>query len=190
MPIHAPGRRDRRNRALSGKDRSVVAMLSLTAMVDMFTVLAVFLLQNYKTDANLIDVSDKVELPKAHAVKELKPAHVIVVSKQAIMVDKDMVLTFEAAKAQTEWKLDALLQRLQADFKKVDDARKSMPLQAIKREDPVAERNQADDDHRVTIQADKSIDFLIVKKVMFTVVESGASQVSFAVIKDEVAKTP
>ncbi|MNY63712.1 hypothetical protein D3C86_2007140 [compost metagenome] len=36
---------------------------------------------------------------------------------------------------------------------------------------------------KVTIQADKGIDFLTVKKVMFTVTEAGAGEINFAVIK-------
>ena len=45
MPIFTPGKRDRSNRKVGATQRSAVAVLSLTAMVDMFTVLAVFLLQ-------------------------------------------------------------------------------------------------------------------------------------------------
>ena len=41
MPIHVPGKRNKRNKKVGGK-RSAVAVLQLTAMVDMFTVLAVF----------------------------------------------------------------------------------------------------------------------------------------------------
>lgn len=159
-------------------------MLSLTAMVDMFTVLAVFLLQNYKSDANLIDVSDKVELPQASAVKELKPAHVIVVSKQNVMVDKDNVLTIEQARASSDWKLEPLFLRLQDEFKKSDEALQA-PLQALKAADPEADQKRRDDARRITVQADKSIDFLTVKKVMYTITEAGGSEVNFAVIKDE-----
>ena len=36
---------------------------------------------------------------------------------------------------------------------------------------------------KVTIQADKGIDFLTVKKVMYTVTEAGAGEINFAVTK-------
>ncbi|MEK7356260.1 MAG: adventurous gliding motility protein S, partial [Bdellovibrionota bacterium] len=61
MAIYAPGRRDRHNRPERSTSRSVMAHLSLTAMVDMFTVLAVFLLQNYQTTGEVIDITDNVE---------------------------------------------------------------------------------------------------------------------------------
>ena len=41
MPIHVPGKRERRGRVVN-KKRSAVAALSLVAMVDLFTVLVVF----------------------------------------------------------------------------------------------------------------------------------------------------
>ena len=44
MAIYVPGKRDRRG-VRAGAKRNVVAVLQLTAMVDMFTVLVVFLLQ-------------------------------------------------------------------------------------------------------------------------------------------------
>jgi biopolymer transport protein ExbD len=187
MPIFAPGRRDRHNRQRHGKGRSIVAMLSLTAMVDMFTVLAVFLLQNYNTTGEVIDISDKVELPKASAVKELKPAHVIVVSRVALLIDKDQLMTREQLTAQTEWKIDPLLQRLQGEFQRSETQRKSAPLNALKAADVDADKKRSEDERRITVQADKTVDFLTIKKVMFTITESGASEINFAVIKDEKA---
>lgn len=190
MAIFAPGRRDRHNRPLRGRGRSVVAMLSLTAMVDMFTVVAVFLLQNYQTTGEVIELSENVSLPKAHAVRELKPAHVVVISNESIILDKDIVATFASVKEQQDWKIEPLAVKLAERFKEssdkrsafagrvqqaVDESRAGKPAGGIS-EDPA-------DDRRVTVQADKSIDFLTVKKVMLTLTEVGASEINFAVIK-------
>ena len=81
MAIYAPGIRDRRGYMKAGK-KSLVVSLSLTAMVDMFTVLAVFLLQNYKVEE--IQLKKTVPLPQATAVKKLRPAHVVVVTQDQI----------------------------------------------------------------------------------------------------------
>jgi biopolymer transport protein ExbD len=35
---------------------------------------------------------------------------------------------------------------------------------------------------RVTVQADKKIDFLTIKKIMYTVTEAGAEEINFAVM--------
>jgi biopolymer transport protein ExbD len=36
---------------------------------------------------------------------------------------------------------------------------------------------------KITIQSDKDVDFLTVKKVLFTVTEAGAGEINFAVMK-------
>lgn len=189
MAIYVPGKRDRHNRPLRNSNRNVIVMLSLTAMVDMFTVLVVFLLQNYQTTGEVIDISDDVVLPKAGAVKELRPAHVVVVSKEKISLDKDMVASFVQVKEQVDWKIDNLFNLLKERFRLAEEKRKSLGLGRIR--DVVTDAKDqlpADptaDDRRVTVQVDKSIDFLTVKKIMFTVTEAGASEINFAVMKDE-----
>jgi biopolymer transport protein ExbD len=188
MAIYAPGKRNRHNRPSKGKKRSPLVILSLTAMVDMFTVLVVFLLQNYNTTGEAIELSDSVKLPKASAVKELRPAHVVVVSKGNIMLDKDIIASFTQVKEQQEWKIDALFNLLIQRFQESDAKRQGAPgsiLQAVNGTKPEVKSTAAEDDRRVTVQADKSVDFLTVKKVMFTLTEAGASEINFAVIKEE-----
>lgn len=169
------------------RGRSAVAMLSLTAMVDMFTVVAVFLLQNYKTTGEVIQLDEAVALPKAHAVKELRPATVVIVSKDKITMDKIDVASFQQVKEQQDWHIDALTQKLQEKFKEMDDKAHSGIAGAVKDavDQPGSPTNDPANDHRVTVQADKSIDFLTVKKVMMTLTDAGASEINFAVIRDE-----
>lgn len=190
MAIYAPGRRDRHNRPLRSAGRSIVAMLSLTAMVDMFTVVAVFLLQNYQTTGEVIELSENVELPKANAVRELKPAHVVVVSSNQIFLDKEPVATFAQVKEQQEWKIEPLAVRLGEKFKEAEEKRQALAgriRDAVDETRSVAPTDEALDDRRVTVQADKAIDFLTVKKVMLTLTDAGASEINFAVIKEEKA---
>src|SRR5437879_4701953 len=77
MAIRVPG--NRKGAAKPGK-RVAVMVLNITAMVDMFTVLTVFLLQNYAQTNQVLPLVDNVDLPKAHETKELKPSNVVVVS--------------------------------------------------------------------------------------------------------------
>ncbi|HVK60079.1 MAG TPA: biopolymer transporter ExbD, partial [Bdellovibrionales bacterium] len=192
MPIYAPGRRDRHNRPLKGSGRKIVAMLSLTAMVDMFTVLAVFLLQNYQTTGEVLELSEEVVLPQAHAVKELKPAHVVVVSKDQILLDKDVIATFAQVKEQPDWMIEPLKALLAQRFQESEAKRAALPNRirdVVQTAKSGEQQDDPADDRRVTVQADKNIDILTVKKVMWTVTEAGASEVNFAVIKlDEVKK--
>lgn len=190
MAIFTPGIRDRHNRARKDGKRSALMALPLTAMVDMFTVLAVFLLQNYQTDAGLLEINDEVALPMASATKELRPATVVTVSKEKIMLNKEVVADIASVHAQSDMMITSLQDKLTQYFAEADKKGKIPGLNAIK--DAVQSENGAEqakkdeeDAHRVTVQADKGIDFLAVRRVLYTVTMAGASEVNFAVVKDE-----
>jgi biopolymer transport protein ExbD len=186
MAIRVPGLRDRHHR-MNKSRRSVVAMLSLTAMVDMFTVLAVFLLQNYQTTGEVIELSDEVVLPNARTVRELKPAIVVVVSNGKVMVDKLQVATLDEVNALEDSSvIQNLKDRVEDEFRDLEQKAKS-GLGAVK--NVVAESRGAapkpEDFRRVTLQADKAVSAGAVKKVMWTLTEAGASEINFAVLRVE-----
>jgi biopolymer transport protein ExbD len=194
MAIHVPGLRTRRGRA-GGRKRSVVAALSLTAMVDLFTVLVVFLLQNYATTGEVIEIPENVELPQAREVKDLKPANIVIVSDRGVQLNNTILMDFESLKAQTDWSIEPLRAGIE---KLIEDGEKEKAtigsrikiavdkVQSGKSGDKVEE--ELDKFRRITIQADKKIDFLTLKKVMYTVTEAGALQISFAVMKNSEEK--
>jgi biopolymer transport protein ExbD len=186
MPIYVPGKRDprHRNRTMTAK-RTVVASLGLTAMVDMFTILVVFLLQNYSATGEIIYIPKDVQLPKASQIKELKPAHVVSITDKDIILDKDVVASTADVKAQTDWMVPKLRETLAAAFQKDDVDAKAGLAQGIK--NVVGKEKKPEDDNRrkITVQADKELDFLTVKKIMFTVTEAGAAEINFAVVQRE-----
>jgi len=114
MAIFKPGQRHRYHNILSRKNgkRSVTATLSLTAMVDMFTVLVIFLLQAYSSNPTVLINPEEVKLPQAEATKELKPAAVITIAKGNVYVEKLQVATMEEVKASVDWILPAMRDEL------------------------------------------------------------------------------
>src|SRR5688500_15287492 len=109
MPIHVPGKRNRRGKFRSGK-RSAVVFLNMTAMVDMFTVLCVFLLQNYATTEQILPMPEKVDLPSAQEVKELAPSNVVLIAEDGIMLNNVKVAEFQAVKQQLDWDIQPLME--------------------------------------------------------------------------------
>src|ERR1022692_896074 len=104
MPIYVPGKRDvRRKNRLNNSKRTIITGLSLTSTVDMFTILVVFLLQNYSSTGEIIYIPKDVKLPKASQVKELKPAHIVTLTQTDVVLDKDTVAKLDAVKAQKDW---------------------------------------------------------------------------------------
>lgn len=188
MAIFRPGERHRYHNILSKRKgkRDVTALLSLTAMVDMFTVLVIFLLQNYNATGEILYIPKEVVLPKAASVRELKPSHVVTISNKEIFLDKEVVATFDEVKGQEDWMIAKLKDQL------VDALQKSKAEQESKLQNKIRDvvetaRGETEEDpnawSKVTVQADKGVDFGTVKKVMYTVTEAGASEINFAVMK-------
>ncbi|MCB0390525.1 MAG: biopolymer transporter ExbD [Bdellovibrionales bacterium] len=189
MPIYIPGKRDHRNRRVGATKRSAVAVLSLTAMVDMFTVLAVFLLQNYATTNQILYLPEKVELPQASAVKELKPSNVVIVSKDGIFLNETKIVPYLEVKEASDWKINPLVDGVKKLIKDGEEEKKKLSSR-IKQAVNEARKNEPeveeiDKFRKMTIQADQMIDFLTVKKVMYTVTEAGVIEINFAVLKKE-----
>ncbi len=191
MPIHAPGKRDKNNKSRGSIKRNVVAALSLTAMVDMFTVLTIFLLQNYNVTGQVIQIPKDVQLPSASAVKELAPATIVVVTPKDVLVNAEKVLPFVQVREQRDWMIPQLSQRVIDSLKqaqaKAEADWKSRVRQAVT--SPKEDTKPDEGWRRVTLQADKEIDFLSIKKVMYTLTEAGASEINFAVIREESPET-
>ncbi len=188
MAIFRPGERHRYHNILSKRKgkRDVTALLSLTAMVDMFTVLVIFLLQNYNATGEILYIPKEVVLPKATSVRELKPAHVVTISNKEVLLDKDRVASFDEVKAAEDWNIENLKVRLQEALAK-SKAEQESKLQNKIRDVVESTRGENEEDpnawSKVTIQADKDVDFLTIKKVLFTVTEAGAGEINFAVTK-------
>ena len=193
MAIFAPGQKFRRHKLLSrnGNKRSVAASLSLTAMVDMFTVIVIFLLQNYDPQTKaVLYIPENVDLPSANRTDSLKPAIAITLSETDVMVDAKKVMTTQQAKTQQDWMLAPLFEEARGALQAARQKEESQLAQRIRAN--LQSRDQTPLEtgvpawSRVTLQADRSIDFLTVKKIMFTLTEAGAGQINFAVTKDSV----
>lgn len=189
MPIHVPGKRSRNGKRDSGS-RSVVFVLSLTAMVDMFTVLVVFLLQNYKVTGQTLDLQEGVTLPQASAVRELEPSNVVVVGKEFIELNDNKVASFPSIKESNDWLIitlrDAIKEELKKQKEKIE-ASLAMQVQSevIKAQAGKDAEVTFNNFKQITIQADENIDLLSLKKIMYTIVEAGGGPINFAVIKKE-----
>ena len=188
MPIFQPGVRFRYHNVLKRRKgkRSVTAILSLTAMVDMFTVLAIFLLQSYDVKDFVVYTPKEVVLPKASSIKELKPAFVVTVSSKEVLLDKDVVTTFTEVKSQSDWLIQKLYDKVKealvkskADF----ELKNKNKIRAVVDPSGKIEPEDLNAWRKITIQSDKDIDFLTVKKIMYTVSEAGAGEINFAVTK-------
>jgi biopolymer transport protein ExbD len=189
MAIFRPGQRYRYHNILKrrGSKRSTTAILSLTAMVDMFTVLAIFLLQNYNTTGEILYIPKEVTLPKANRVLDLKPSLVVTISSKEILIDKTRIATFEEVKNSKNWVIENLRDQARVRLEKAkneQDAKLQRKLEKVVNKTVGNDTEDPNAWKKVTIQADKSIDYLTLKKIMYSIYEAGGGPINFAVAKD------
>ena len=184
MPIYAPGIR-KRGRHVQSVKRDVVAVLQLTAMVDMFTVLVVFLLQNYAVTNQILPISEKIALPQAKEVKELKPSHVVLISEGIVSLNEDTLGSLSEQTSDTDWIFPPLREKVEELLRMSKEGSSNFLLSQFKK----MSQNEEDQEliktapFRVTIQADENSKFLDLKKIMYTLTDAGVREMNFAVIK-------
>ena len=183
MPIYVPG--IRKGRYVKSTKRDVVAVLQLTAMVDMFTVLVVFLLQNYAVTNQILPVSEKIELPKAEEVSDLKPSHVVILSDGIVTLNENVLGPLAEGTTETDWVYLPLKEKMEELLEIAAQGGSNFLLAQLRQI-----QKDSDDDSlvkqapfRVTIQADEETNFLAIKKIMYTLTDSGVKEMNFAVIK-------
>src|SRR3954471_12204909 len=93
MPVHTPGPRLGKAiplKAASKKGhgkKQVYAALNLTAMVDMLTIMVVFLLQTFSASGEIAFVQKNLVLPDATNWVDLERAPVVTITPEAVTLD-------------------------------------------------------------------------------------------------------
>lgn len=88
--------------------RSILLALSLTSMVDMFSLLVIFLLQTFSTSPEMLMVSKEVRLPTAQSGRELLDAPVLAVTKEGVFLDQKLVGPVEQVLSSPDHFMDRL----------------------------------------------------------------------------------
>jgi biopolymer transport protein ExbD len=162
--------------------------LNITSMMDMMTIILVFLLKSYSTSDVSVAPSDSLQLPSSTAQKPPELAVNMVVSRDQIVVDGVPVLNlttipdednpgqYLAAVPEDEKKgqsIDKLYQRL------LDKAEAAKAL---------AEQTGSEDHAfkgRILIQCDKELPFAVLREVMYTAGQAQFGEFKFVVYKQE-----
>ena len=135
-------------------------------MVDMLTILVVFLLQTFSASGELLSVSKNIVLPEAQNFKDLERAEVISISKDAVTLGGRPVANAEELNKENtvDWKITDLHDQLVT-------LKNNYKLLHPSEEFPGT----------VILQADKGVDFKVVKKVLYTCAVAGYKNTNFAV---------
>jgi len=154
--------RARRMARHHGKHKAV-ATLNLTSLMDIFTILLIFLLVNNNNAAKLPDNKD-IQLPESIAQELPSEVLTIQVSPNDVIVEGQRIADTETVKAQQERTVQALVDEL--------NFRASQSLGGT-----------ADEEREVMILADREVPYAVIKKLMRSCMETPYTKVAFAVLK-------
>jgi len=152
--------------------KSQYAGLMLTSLVDVMTIITIFLLMNFSANGEVLYMTKDIKLPDAAHGTQLERAPVISVSADAVTFDGKMLLsTSDLEKGDT------------MNVPELEDALRVEKHRYV-------ETHAQDNDHPfrglVNVQADRRIPFKVIKRVMFACNQSGFGNISFAAL----AKAP
>jgi len=151
--------------------RGSKSTLRMTSMMDILTVLLLFLLKSFVVDGEALTPVPGVELPESTSEENAAPKLVVAVFDDAILVGDEMVASVSASLAEESLWIDGLGRRLEAERARGDAL-------AQRRGETGEDAQPAS----LAIQGDRDIEFSILQKVMYTCNRSGFDDIALAVI--------
>lgn len=149
------------------------AKLNITSMMDMFTIILVFLLKSFSTQGQLVTPATGLLLPTSTVERNANPALSIRISSTTIAVEDKLVVgpdEFGKILDQKEFLIAPLSEVLQ---KYADEARKA------------AEMFNQDFSGEISIQGDVEVPYSILTRVMYTCGQAGYPVMNLVVYRQE-----
>lgn len=146
--------------------------LRLTSMIDMFTILLVFLLKSYSAEGQIMTVAQDLKLPESTSQQKPGVMSVVAVTKEWLLVDGRPIERLEAIMESDKMLINSLreeLQRLRSMSEGIGEL--STQMQGFR--------------GNIAIQGDKDITFDLLKRIMLTCGQVGYNNMHLAVLEKE-----
>ena len=148
------------------RNRQMVTRMNLTSLMDVFTILVFFLLVNSAT-TEVLETPKQITLPASVVEDKPRETAVIFISREQVIVQGEAVIS------------TAEILTMQGQNVAPIGAR----LAEVSRSIIGLRTQQVAESQEVTILADKSVPFRVVKKVMSTCTSEGYGRISLAVLQ-------
>ena len=148
-----------------GKDKKV--SLNLTSMIDMFTILVVFLIKSYSAEGQIVTVSDALTLPESRSQLQIELNLDIVVTNDAIVVDGEPIVAVDEEVLREANPIPVLVERL------------SDHLEYTR----LMRGNTDEEEMKVNIQGDVAVQAILLQRVMSSCAQAGYATQNLTVIK-------
>lgn len=159
-----------------GGRKGLLFSLNLTPMIDMFTILVVFLLITFSASGEILMNNKDIQLPKAYTSRPIDRVPMIGISDTTVIFEGEEVMKtgWVTEKNYPDLKLPELSKVLKAAH---DNHLRTHPMPADK--DKAAK--WLEDSKQIVIQSDFRVNFEVIRLVMTTSAIEGYSAINFAV---------
>ncbi|WP_405239247.1 ExbD/TolR family protein [Lentisalinibacter orientalis] len=148
------------------RNRTKVTKMNLTSLMDVFTILVFFLLVN-SGSVEVMEAPKQVTLPESMVEEKPRETVVIFVSPDEVLVQgRSVIRVSEILESETAT-IEAITARLEEISQRVVGPKTRSVAKS----------------QEVTILADKSVPFTVIKRIMTTCTGEGYGQVSLAVVQ-------
>jgi len=176
QPGKRPSKRFSASRILGGKmlrgRRSTNADLNVVPMVDMMTMLVIFLLQQFSATGEVLFMQKDIKLPDARHGQQIEVAPVVAISAAQVVVSGQRVADVVEVEKDPSQIIGNLVEKLRDEKKRWD---------FIHQNDQDREKNWKGE---VNVQADVRVPFRIVRRVMASAAEAGYGNVNLATVEE------
>lgn len=173
MAIHKPGKvlltqvplKFVRKKVSGGGKKSVDHEIPLVPFIDFLVTLVVFLLTSFSASGELLAQQPNLKMPDAKNVVDLEVFPVIAINPDVITLDGRRIADTRTLEA------DARVERMEQLIQELETLKHNWTILHPSEPFPGT----------VILQADKNIDFRVIKKVMFSCAQAAYANISFAV---------
>jgi len=176
QPGKRPSKRFSASRILGGKmlrgRKSTNADLNVVPMVDMMTMLVIFLLQQFSATGEVLFMQKDIKLPDARHGQQIEVAPVVAISAAQVVISGQRVAEVAEVEKDPSQIIGNLVEKLRDEKKRWD---------FIHQNDQDREKNWKGE---VNVQADVRVPFRIVRRVMASAAEAGYGNVNLATVEE------
>lgn len=152
--------------------------LQLSAMVDVLTIILVFLLKSYSTSPVTVEMNKGLTLPTSTSQSEPIEALKMVVSKDGVFVEDQKVIELKEGVVATS-DLDS------GDQNAIRKLFEELEKHATKTREIASQNKTVEFDGKLLLQADQNLAYGTLKKVVYTAMLAGYGDLKLATISKE-----
>ena len=136
----------------------------MTSLIDILTLLLIFLIQSFSAEGNLITPSDDLQLPQSTAKETPRPMLMVEITNRAVLSEGNVIAAVDSVARSASLSIEPLAQWLLMKKRAIVDTSRNI---------------------EVILQCDRDMPFKVVKKVMFTCSKAGFSDFSVLVVQKD-----